>query len=132
MPRLLARSFHFLLARRRQPKPFLLLIAAIPLALSALMGAEEGGLIPYTVYASICILQAIYPTLLGWILVLAIYCVGSAIYLFAAANDLIDVALGKQATISSDFVTWCEAALVTLALSAVLSFNRPQPRFVPG
>ncbi len=92
-------SLHRLLARRRQPKRFLLIAAAIPLAVVGLIGFEYGALIPYAVCAAIFILQVIYPTLLGWIFVVTIYSAASAIYLLATVHDLIELAYGRPASI---------------------------------
>src|SRR6266567_7780911 len=93
------RAFHVLLTRRRQPGRMLLVAAALPLVFMGALGAEEGEFGWYAVLALICLLQAGYPTLLGWLLAVAIYFIFSAIYVFVTIRDLTQLALGRQASL---------------------------------
>ena len=111
-----------LLARRRQPGRFLLVAAAVPLAFAGLLGAEEGALIPYAVLASICLLQAAYPTLLGWGIVVAIYSIALAVYFYGAIAGLIELTHGGEAT---DLTTVVLIVVVLLAMDVALVRHRP-------
>ena len=119
-----------LLARRQQPGRILLLIAALPLVLTGFAGVEYGAFAPYAILASICLVQAFYPTLLGWGLVVAVYTAGSAVYLCALARDVIRVARGEQAEIllgPADSTVFVLLELVLLAIDVALVHHRPKP-----
>lgn len=125
-----ARAFPILLARRRQPRRILLVVAAMPLALLALLGAQYGSFAQYAVLASICLLQAVYPTLLGWALVVASYATGLVVYLYAMLRDLIELAHGNPADIflnPTDSVVVVLLVIVLLAIAVALALSRPKP-----
>ena len=121
---------NLLLAHRRQPGRGFFVAAALPLALFALGGLEYGGTGLYALLASICLLQAIYPTLLGWALSVAIYATGSAAYLYALVKDVIDIAGGNQASISADGAGFVLFVILLVAIDVALAIHRPKP--LPG
>jgi hypothetical protein len=56
-----------LLMRRRVARwPFA--VAAIPFAILALLAIEYNSFAPYAWLTALCLLNAVYPTLIGWIL----------------------------------------------------------------
>jgi hypothetical protein len=117
------RHLHTLLARREQPRRIILVAAALPLIFTAFVGAEYGAFAPYAVLASICLGQAIYPTLLGWALVVGIYAVGSLVYLFALIRGLIELAHGD----GTDAFAVAMIAALLLAIDTALLYHRPKP-----
>jgi hypothetical protein len=107
----------------------LFLLAGGPLAFMGVLGAEEGGGY-FFVLASICLLQAAYPTLLGWALVVAIYSIVSAIYVYAVGRDLVELARGHQASIllnPTDGAVFVLLILVLLAIAVTVVLHRPKP-----
>jgi hypothetical protein len=124
-----AHDVRTLVARRRQPARVLVVLAGVPLAFMGVLGAGEGGGY-FFVLASICLLQAAYPTLLGWGLVVAIYSLLSAIYLYAFADDLLGLARGHPASIltnQSDTVFFILLLAFSVAFAVALALNRPKP-----
>jgi hypothetical protein len=94
------------------------------------LGAEDGGLGLYSVLTSICLLQAVYPTLLGWGLVVAIYSVASTIYFYAVTRDLVELARGNQASIllnPTDDAVFVSLLAVLLAIAIAVVLHRPKP-----
>jgi hypothetical protein len=127
---LLPRVVNLLLARRRQPGRGVFVVAALLLALFALVGWEYGAFPLYAVLASICLLQAIRPTLLGWALVATLYAAGSAAYLYALVKDVIDIAGGNQASIfltPGDGSVFILLVILLLAIDVALAIHRPEP-----
>ena len=120
-----------LLAHRDQPGRLFFVLAAIPLFLTGLVGAEYGAFVPYAILASICVVQAVYPTLLGWALAAAIYGAASAAYLYALVRDIIELARGKQPNIllnPTDSAVFVLFELVLVAIAIALFVHRPKPR----
>ncbi|MBZ5724109.1 MAG: hypothetical protein LAP87_03865 [Acidobacteriia bacterium] len=112
--------------RRQQPARFLFVVAGLLFAVLALLAIEYGSFSPYAVLASIFLLQAIDPTLIGWLLVLAICATDSTIYLYATVRDAVELARGLRSTI---FTNPGDIVLlsVCLAFVAALVFLRPKP-----
>jgi hypothetical protein len=103
------------------------------LALFALVGWEYGAFPLYTVLASICLLQAIRPTPLGWALVATLYGAGSATYLYLLVKDVIRIAGGDQASIfltPGDGGVFILLVILLLAIDVALAIYRPKP--LPG
>ena len=81
------RTVRLLFGRRQQPARWLFAAAAVPLAILALMVSIcDFPPVPYLVLAGICLLQAVFPTLLGWLATLGIYAAGSVVYLYMVAK----------------------------------------------
>jgi hypothetical protein len=78
------------------------LVAAIPALLIGLYGEEDGALFPYALVAAIITVCFFYPTLIGWSLVFAAYCVASALTIYAVLRDMIRVAAGNAPGVLSD------------------------------
>jgi hypothetical protein len=119
------------LARRRQPGRALFVAAALPLAIVGAFGAEYGALLPYGVLAVICVMQAIYPTLLGWWGVVSIYGIFSVIYVWVLIKDLLEMASGGQTGIF--WTPGDSAAFVILLLTLLgifIGLLRCRPRVV--
>ena len=114
-------TLHVLLGRRQQPGRILFLAAALPLILTALFGWEYGAFPPYAILASICLLQAAYPTLLGWAVVVGVYSVGSAVYLYGLARDLVEKGGDADDTMIGVIL------LVLLGIEIALLRHRPKP-----
>jgi hypothetical protein len=103
------------------------------LALFALVGWEYGAFPLYAALASICLLQAIRPTLLGWALVATLYAAGSATYLYLLVKDVIGIAGGDQASIfltPGDGSVFVLLVILLLAIDVALAIHRPKP--LPG
>lgn len=105
------------LARRRQPGRALFAAAALPLAIMGALGADEGALLPYGVLGLICVMHAIYPTLLGWWIVVSIYGIFSTIYLFGMIKDLLEMASGGQTAM---FLGPADSAFFVILLFALI------------
>ena len=119
-----------LFGRRKQTGRGFFVVAALPLALFALVGWEYGAFPLYAALSSICLLQTIRPTLLGWALVATLYAAGSATYLYALVKDVIDIAGGKQASIFLNPVDGTVFVLLVIVLAAIavaLAIHRPKP-----
>jgi hypothetical protein len=130
MPMTPARIARALFARRQQPWRALPILAVFPLVFVGLMGEEDGALVPYCALASICLLSAIYPTLAGWSIWVAVYSAGSAAFLYALIRDLIDLAHGRETEIFAG-PGYCSLffVLFTAWLAADVAFllHRPKP-----
>ena len=108
----------------------LLVVATFPLLFIGALGWEEGAFGWYAALALICLLQAAYPTLLGWTIAVAIYLVFSAIYVYATIADLIELARGHQASIflsPSDDTVFAGLILAVLGIGIALVRCRPRP-----
>jgi hypothetical protein len=119
-----------LLARRRQPWRGIFVVAALPCFVFALAGWEYGAFPPYAALASICLFQALWPTLLVWGAILAIYATASAVYLYLMAADLIGLARGNQPSIflgPADDTVFVLLVVVLLAVDVALVLHRPKP-----
>lgn len=93
------------------------------------LGGEEGAFGLYAALALICLLQATYPTLLGWTIAVAIYSGFSAIYVYATIADLIELARGHQASIflnPTDDTVFAGLILVLLGIGIALVRCRPR------
>jgi hypothetical protein len=126
-------AFHvpWLIQRREQPARWVFVATAMPLVLVALIGSAYGAFVPYAALAGICLVQAFYPTLLGWGVVLTLYGVGSALYLFTLGADVHRLMRGDRPQVflnpyDSTFFLVLLASL--LALSALVLRNRPVRR----
>ena len=129
----LPQVLNLLLARRRQPGRGVFVVAALPLAMFALVGWEYGAFPLYAVLASICLVQAIRPTLLGWALVATLYVAGSATYLNLLVKDVIGIAGGSQASIfltPGDGSVFVLLVVLLLTIAVALAMHRPKP--LPG
>jgi hypothetical protein len=116
--------------RRQQPGRGFLILAALPLILFALGGLEYGGFAINALLASICLLQVIYPTLLGWMVIAATYGSGSAAYFYVAIRDLIVIARGDQPSLflnSTDDTVFALFLAFLLIIDVVLVLCRPKP-----
>ena len=85
---------------------------------------------PYGVLGLICVTQAIYPTLLGWWIVVSIYGIFSTIYLFGMIKELLEMASGGQTAM---FVDPADSAFFVILLFASIGIFigllrcRPKP-----
>jgi hypothetical protein len=105
-----------LFERRSQPARWLLVVAAIPLILVALVGVQYGAFWPYAMLAGVCVLQFGYPTMVGWGICLAIFVGGAIVYAFALAAEIVRVASSQPPRI---FLNPTDTAVV-VALFAIL------------
>jgi len=120
----------FLLARRQQPARGILIVAALPCVIFALAGWEYGAFPLYAILASICLIQALWPTLLAWAVVVVIYTVSSVVYLYLGAQDVIGLARGRQASVflnSGDDEAFLLLLVILLAVDIGLVLHRPKP-----
>ena len=95
-----------------------------------LLGGDDGGFGMFAGLASICLFQAVYPTLLGWLIVTAIYCIFSGAYLYASIGDLVELARGHQPSIflnPTDAVVF--ASLVVVLLAVGIAVIRHPPKY---
>jgi hypothetical protein len=118
------------LARRRQPGRALFVAAALPLAIVGAFGAEYGALLPYGVLSVICLMQAIYPTLLGWWIVVSIYGIFSTIYVFVMIKELLELASGGQTSVflgPTDTAVFVILLMMLLGVFIGLLRCRPRP-----
>jgi len=126
----LPHALRLLLARRRQPWPGIFIVAALPCFIFAVAGWEYGAFPLYAILASICLLQARWPTLLAWAVVAVIYTTASAVYLYLMAEDVIGLARGKQPSIflgPADDTVFVLLLIVLLAVDVGLVLHRPKP-----
>jgi len=85
-----------------------------------------GFFLPGVGLASICVFQALYPTLAGWTIVMAAFAGLISMILFAIVNDLSSTfATTSNAVYSIMFV------LILLGIDAGLLIYRPRPLEVP-
>jgi hypothetical protein len=123
-----------LFERRAQPARWLFVVAALPLIIFALIGANYGAFVPYAVLAGICVIQFVRPTLLGWGVVMLVFAVGASLYLYTATADLVRLARGQQPQLFlNPYDTAAFTALIVLvvAVAVGLFFLRPR-RSVPS
>ncbi|MGA2156176.1 MAG: hypothetical protein ABSH37_17345 [Bryobacteraceae bacterium] len=126
----LSDALMFLLARRQQPARGILIVAALPCVIFALAGWEYGAFPLYAILASICLIQALWPTLLAWAVVVVIYTVSSVVYLYLGAQDVIGLARGRQASVflnSGDDEAFLLLLVILLAVDIGLVLHRPKP-----
>jgi hypothetical protein len=96
-------------------------VAAIPALLAGLYGAEAGALVPYVLAAGAIAVCFFYPTLFGWWVIFVIYCVASALYVYALVRDLLRLGTGQTPSVLLDqsdtavFIVWV-GLLVTVTL----------------
>jgi hypothetical protein len=110
-----------LLARREQPWRGFFLVVTLPVALLALGAIEYGGAWFYALLTVVCLLQAIYPTLLGWASVAAMYCAG-------ALGWLIDLVQGvARSSVDSDSGFEIFLLVGATAIAVALFLHRPRP-----
>jgi len=118
-----------LVEHREQRARWVFVLGSIPLILFALIGSNYGAFLPYAVLASICLTQAIYPTLLVWALSFGVFAVGAIVYAFALAQDLFRVLRGQTPSIFlNPYDTGAFVFLLTLliALSVGIWFLKPR------
>jgi len=118
------RLLRTLFARREQRGSVVFGVAAVPLLGMALL--RWGFFLPGVGLASICVFQALYPTLAGWTIVMAAFAGLISMILFAIVNDLSSTfATTSNAVYSIMFV------LILLGIDAGLLIYRPRPLEVP-
>ena len=125
---MLSDHLRVLVVRRRQPLWPVLLLAGVPMAFMGLLGVGEGSSY-FFVLAAICLLQAVYPTLLGWALVVAIYSICSALFVYVLAADLLRMARGHQTEVfvnPTDTAVFVTLVAVLLAITVIIVLNRPE------
>jgi len=120
----------FLIRRRRQPVRAIFVAAAVLLLLTGATGVEYGALYLYVPLALACLVHAIYPTLVSWVLATTIYLSFSAIYLYGTVRDLIEIARGRQPEMfqyPGDNVVVAGLVIALLALTISFLCFRPRP-----
>ena len=84
--------------------------------------------LPYAVLASLCLAQLVYPTILGWILVLLVYVAGSVIYVYTLGADALRLARGQHPQVflnAYDTAFFLFLVAVLVALTVIIALNRP-------
>jgi len=129
-----ARVAYFIFGRRSRRGFWIYLLAALPFALFSAAGSEYCAFLLYLFPLGACLIQAAWPTLLGWLAVLSIYLTGFALYLVEFIRDLWSIFGGGIPRIFVDFndsAVFIGGLLVLAAISAGLAYYRPRA-LVPG
>jgi hypothetical protein len=109
-----------LVAKREQAWRGFFVIAAVPLVLLALGGLEYGGFETYASLTSVCLAQAIYPTLLGWGIVFGLYAAGGVAYICALVPYITGHAPDGDWGLATILLVLCSGIAITLF------FHRPK------
>jgi hypothetical protein len=89
-------SARSLVERRTQPGGWIFAATGIVLIVFGLFANEYGTLVPYGTLGALCLVQSLYPTMLGWGFVLALYTGASLLYVYVLTTDAIRVARSRQ------------------------------------
>jgi hypothetical protein len=89
-------AFFFLFGRRQQSSRWILVSAAVLLFVLALAGLRHGAFTWYTLLATSCLLQVLYPTFAGWCLVLVLFLSAALSYSFLVIGEVTRIWTGSE------------------------------------
>lgn len=115
--------------RRHQPLRWVFLIAVLPFLFLALLGIEYGAFFMYIVPSVLCVIQFLFPTLLGWFIVLALYISACAVYGYVLGIDVLKLLNDQRPDKlinGTDATVFIVGFIVLLAISVVLWAARPK------
>ena len=120
-----------LIVRRSQRGRWIYILSIVPLLFFALWGWEYGAFLLYFSPAILCLIQYLYPTILGWLILFSIYLAGAIVYLYVYFKDLLQLILGTKSG-DSIFVDWNDSliftVLIALIVAIALNLYRKRPR----
>src|SRR6266542_1383156 len=117
-----------LIERRTQPGRSVFAATGIVLALFGLFANEYGTLVPYGTLGALCLVHTLYPTMLGWGFVLAMYAGASLVYVCVLMADAIRVARSHQPEVflnPSDTAVFLILISLLIMLTVVVGRSRP-------
>ena len=89
-------AFFVLFGRRQQSSRWILVSAAVLLFVLALAGLRHGAFTWYTLLATSCLLQVLYPTFAGWCLVLVLFLSAALSYSFLVIGEVTRIWTGSE------------------------------------
>lgn len=125
MPHIIRRLFK----KYPQSKWWVYLVAAFPFFVFSLVGWGYGATPYYLVFGLLCILQAIWPTLLGWIVVFLAYLFGTIIYAVTLFIDVSHILSDQNGLILSDLddsVFFSMLLVLLVGICVALFYVRPR------
>lgn len=105
------------------------MIAVLPFLFLALLGIEYGAFFMYIVPSVLCVIQFLFPTLLGWFIVLALYISACAVYGYVLGIDVLKLLNDQRPDKlinGTDATVFIVGFIVLLAISVVLWAARPK------
>ena len=114
---------------RHQPLRWIFLVAALPFLFLAVLGIEYGAFFMYLVPSVLCVIQFLFPTLLGWFIVL-VFCISAcAVYGYVLAIDVLKLLSDQRPDKlinGTDATVFIVGFAVLLAISVILWVARPK------
>jgi len=104
---------------RRRPVYLLCALCLLPLALVA---AEYGAGVPYFVLVAACVIQFVYPTVLGWGIVAVVFGLLCSALVFVIGRDLIGFAVGWQPHVLLDADDAAMVIFLATVVTVLFSF----------
>jgi hypothetical protein len=115
-----------LCGKRRQPFRAVFVVAALPLFLFAVAGAEYGAFALYAALGALCLLQAALPTLAGWGIIVLVYSLGGGMYLYLLIGASLNALRGRPTGLwDGDAVLPAAITSAFCLLAIFLWFARP-------
>ena len=114
---------------------WLCLLAAGPFVVTALVGLEYGGAVPFAVLAGLFFLQAFIPTRAGWAVVFLVSSVAAAYMTFIVLSDIAALSAGRAVTAfldGSDTAMTILLWLLSSSLTVGMFLTRPVKHQQPG
>lgn len=84
-----------LIRRRRQPRRSIVALVAAVLTVLAVAGGEAFALPLFAPLVVVCLIHALFPTLLGWIAVVAICFLGAGVYGAVVVSETVSWISGR-------------------------------------
>jgi hypothetical protein len=82
--------------RLLEPRRWVYLAASLPAVLIALYGWEVGAFLPYALATVAFIACYVYPTIVGWWISIAVYCLATLVTGYVLVRDASEVVAGKS------------------------------------
>ena len=126
-------ALRFLFGRRQQSSRWIFVGAAVLLVIVALTGLRHGTFTWYALLATLCIVQAVYPTLAGWCLVFVLFLFAAYTYSFLVFGDVIRIWRGSDPPqlFSGPIKTVSTLLQFSMVIFVVIRLPFVRPRLLP-
>jgi hypothetical protein len=114
-----------LLGLRVQPRSFLLIVGALPFLFFTL---TDPNWVLYLIITLGFVLQSRRPSLIGWLLLVAVYVAGTGIFLMLLTDDLMDLMAGKPTwyfPITESSIYFLGSLVFGVTITTGLLFSKP-------